>query len=313
MQAGELGAHRDAQLRVEVRERLVHQERPRLAHDRATHRDALALAARQVSRLAVEQVIEPELARDVAHARLALLPRRLAQLEAVGEVLRHRHVRVQRVVLEHHRDVALLRLAHRHVLVADRDRALGRVLETRDRAQQRGLAAAGRADEHHELAVADLEADPVDRRDAVREPLGHVSQADAAHPLLAPRVRPPMKCRCSTANTMSVGIAASIEPAAIRLLSVKKTPSRFASARRDRPLVAGLDQHDRPEEVVVDQVNSSVASAASAGRQSGRMMPKNCRATPAPSTRAASVSSTAGSSSCSSTARTCRTRAGRRC
>ena len=37
-------------------------------------------------------------------------------------------------------------------------------------------------------------------------------------------------------------------------------------------------------------VNSSVASAASAGLQSGRMILKYWRATPAPSTRAASVS-----------------------
>src|SRR5882672_9554125 len=41
----DLGAHRDAQLRVEVGQRLVEQEHLRLAHDRAAHRDALALAA----------------------------------------------------------------------------------------------------------------------------------------------------------------------------------------------------------------------------------------------------------------------------
>ena len=38
------------------------------------------------------------------------------------------------------------------------------------------------------------------------------------------------------------------------------------------------------------KVNSSVASAASAGMQSGRMIRKYCRTTPAPSTRAASLS-----------------------
>ena len=45
LQPGDLGPHLDPQLRVEVREGLVHQECPRLAHDRATHRDPLALAA----------------------------------------------------------------------------------------------------------------------------------------------------------------------------------------------------------------------------------------------------------------------------
>jgi hypothetical protein len=44
----ERSAHPDAELRVEVRERLVHQERARLAHDRASHRDPLPLAAGQL-------------------------------------------------------------------------------------------------------------------------------------------------------------------------------------------------------------------------------------------------------------------------
>jgi hypothetical protein len=54
VQLRELGAHRDAQLRVEVRERLVHEERLRLPHDRPAHGDALPLAARQRRGLAVE-------------------------------------------------------------------------------------------------------------------------------------------------------------------------------------------------------------------------------------------------------------------
>ena len=46
----DLGPHLDAELRVEVRERLVHQERLRLTHDRPAHRDALSLAARELAR-----------------------------------------------------------------------------------------------------------------------------------------------------------------------------------------------------------------------------------------------------------------------
>jgi hypothetical protein len=42
----DLAAHRDAQLRVQVRQWLVEQEHLGIAHDRAAHRDALALAAR---------------------------------------------------------------------------------------------------------------------------------------------------------------------------------------------------------------------------------------------------------------------------
>ena len=55
-----LGAHLHAQLGVEVRQRLVHQERLRRAHDRAAHRHALALAAGQVRRLALQVLLEVE-------------------------------------------------------------------------------------------------------------------------------------------------------------------------------------------------------------------------------------------------------------
>ncbi|HVM20414.1 MAG TPA: hypothetical protein VM307_10680, partial [Egibacteraceae bacterium] len=54
---GDLGAHLHAQLRVEVRQGLVEQEGVRVAHDRAPHRDALALPTGQVRRLPV-QVLE---------------------------------------------------------------------------------------------------------------------------------------------------------------------------------------------------------------------------------------------------------------
>ena len=50
----DLEPHLHAQRGVEVRQRLVEQERLRLAHDRAADRDALALAAGQLARLAVE-------------------------------------------------------------------------------------------------------------------------------------------------------------------------------------------------------------------------------------------------------------------
>ena len=41
----------------------------RLAHDRAAHRHALALAARELGRLALEVLLEAEQLRDLAHAR----------------------------------------------------------------------------------------------------------------------------------------------------------------------------------------------------------------------------------------------------
>jgi hypothetical protein len=70
-------------------------------------------------------------------------------------------VRIQRVVLEHHRDVALFgRNVVDHAL-ADADLAGADFLEAGDHAQQRGLSAAGGTDQYHELAVGDGNVDAV--------------------------------------------------------------------------------------------------------------------------------------------------------
>ena len=71
VQAREVRAHLDAQLGVEVRQRLVHQERLRLAHDRAPERDALALAAGERARAAREQVADAQARRGAASTLLA--------------------------------------------------------------------------------------------------------------------------------------------------------------------------------------------------------------------------------------------------
>ena len=127
-----LGAHLNAQARVEVRERLVHQEHARVADDRAPHRDALALAARELTRLALQQVCEPERLAGCLDAAPDLAFRRPTRAQPEGDVLEHRHVGVERVVLEHHRDVAAARVEVADAPLADEDLALGDLLETGD-------------------------------------------------------------------------------------------------------------------------------------------------------------------------------------
>ena len=67
------------------------------------------------------------------------------------------HVRVERVVLEHHGAAAFTRLEAVHQPPVDHDVSGGDVLQTGDHAQQGGLAAAGRTQDDHELAGCDLE------------------------------------------------------------------------------------------------------------------------------------------------------------
>ena len=140
--------------------------RLRLSHDRATHRDQLPLAARERARLAVEELRETEHVGRFPYAAVDLGLRRLSQPETECDVLVHRQVGVERVALEDHRDVAIARgtwLTTR----PDPQHALGDVLQPGDHAERGRLAAAGRADEHHELSVADLEIHPRYRAGAV--------------------------------------------------------------------------------------------------------------------------------------------------
>ncbi len=166
MQLLDLEAHLHAQLGVEIRKRLVEQEHRGLAHDRPTHRDTLALAARELPRRAREQRRELQDAGGDFDALRDLLLGEAADAQAVRHVVEHAHVRIERVVLEHHRDVAVLRLQSVHHARPDGDLAARDLLQSRDHAQQRGLAATGRTDDDDELAVGDAHVDAVDHCDA---------------------------------------------------------------------------------------------------------------------------------------------------
>ena len=109
LQRADLLPHFRAQLRVEVRQRLVHQAHRRLVDDRAAQRHALLLAAGELRRLAREQRRQPEQLGDAREPRPAIGVGDAPHAQAEQDVLGHGEVRKQRVALEHHRDVALRR------------------------------------------------------------------------------------------------------------------------------------------------------------------------------------------------------------
>ena len=118
----------------------------------------------------------------------------LAQLQRKGHVLLHRLVRIERVVLEHHGDVALGRRQIVDDALADGDRAAGDGLQPGHHPEQRGLAAARRADQHDELAVGDIDADVVQDLDG-SERLGHIADRDLSHHLPLSVAREANQCQ----------------------------------------------------------------------------------------------------------------------
>ncbi len=149
-----------------------------MAHDRPTHRDALPLAPGERGRLAVQQLVEAEDPGRLLHASVDLVLRHLLELETERHVVEHAHVRVERVVLEHHRDVALLRWHVVDDTVTDADRALGHRFEPGDHPERGGLATARRPDQDHELLVVDLEVERLHCDGAVRIHLPDIVEND---------------------------------------------------------------------------------------------------------------------------------------
>ena len=181
MQLGDLGTHLDAQLRVEVGQRLVEEEDLRVADDGAAEGDALTLAAGQSLRLAVEQLLDAQDLGRLADQLVDLVLGLLAQLEAERHVVIHGHVRIQRVVLEHHRDVAVLRRDVVDQAVANVELALRDLLKAGDHAQRGGLAAAGRSDQNDELLVGDVQAEVGHGSHIARVDLVDVIELQACH------------------------------------------------------------------------------------------------------------------------------------
>ena len=129
-----------------------------------------------------------------------------AHAQAVADVLGHRHQREQREVLEDQRGRPLVGADAGHVLAADAHRALRRLEKAGDRAQQRRLAAAGRAENREEFAAVDLQGDVLDGGETA-ETDRHVVEIDVrahAPPDVLPRPQPRKNRAKSQAKTLAI-------------------------------------------------------------------------------------------------------------
>src|SRR5579859_2466754 len=152
----------------------------------------------------------------------------LPQLQSERDVLRHRHVRPDRVALEYHRHATLLRRHHtvrrgQHGTI-HLDRTVARRDEPRDHPQCRRLATARRPEQRYELTFLQRQVDILYRRRSTKT-LAQIPQHQLAHA----RSRRSMKSRPSRmeANaTMTRVEASSRNPRAARF---SKLPSSLMS------------------------------------------------------------------------------------
>ena len=155
-----------ADLGVERAEGLIEQQHLGLVRQGARHRHALLLAAGQLRRQPLVHALERHQPQQLLAACAAHLAAHVAHAQRELDVLGHRHVAEQRVVLEHQAHAALARGDVRDVAPVQGDAAVIDPRQPGDGAQQRALAAAAGPEQHEELAVADVERDVVDDRHA---------------------------------------------------------------------------------------------------------------------------------------------------
>jgi hypothetical protein len=137
-------------------------------------------------RLALVQPVEFHDADHLGDALADVLAGQPFLLQPERDVLLDRHVREQRVGLEHHVHRPLVGRHALHVLAVDEDAPVGRHLEPGEHAQECRLAAARAAQQAEDFAAVDVQRNIVDR-DELSELLRDVVDAYVG---LGPRILP---------------------------------------------------------------------------------------------------------------------------
>ena len=223
----DLESHLDPQLGIQVAQGFIEEKDPRFPHDTSSHGHPLALPAGQLAGLSIEVLGEFQDLRGVTDPPVDLIPGHTADFQPVRHVLVDRHVRVERVVLEDHGDIPRSGLQPIHHGSVDGDLACGDDFKPRDHPQQGRLAAPGRPQDHHELPVVNITADPVNDLD-LSETLVHVPHAHVRHgpaPYFSVSVIPLTNCFCMKITTSTGGIMASMADAMIMCHSAWPSPT----------------------------------------------------------------------------------------
>ncbi len=147
-----------ARIGVDGSEGLVHQQHLRTEGERAGDADALAHAAGEVVGKRCLEALEPDQLDRPLNLLIDLGLRHAGEDQREGHVLADRLPGEEAELLEHHRRLPRRPADH---FAVELDRALVGEDEAVEDAQQRGLAAAARAEQAHEFVLMDLKTDVV--------------------------------------------------------------------------------------------------------------------------------------------------------
>ena len=146
-----------SELAVQRAQGFVEKQQLGMLGQAARQRHPLALATGYLIRLAPGKALDLQQREHFGYALTNDLFSRPLLPESEGDVLRHRHVRKQRIGLEHHVDRAVVGRHLCDVDAVDMDPPRRRAFETGKHAQQRRLPAARRTQQREKFAAIDIQ------------------------------------------------------------------------------------------------------------------------------------------------------------
>ena len=161
LQLLQLALHLLTQLQIEGAEGFVEQQHPRSIDQGAGQGHTLALTAGELHRFALAVAAEGDHVEGFFGAFAAFAFADAFDFQSVGHVVEHVHVREQRVVLKHSVYISLIRRQPGGFVAVNPDGTCARLFKTGDQAQTGGFAGTGRAQHGKELAVLDVDGNPV--------------------------------------------------------------------------------------------------------------------------------------------------------
>jgi hypothetical protein len=260
--AEELFLHDRPGLRVERRQRLVHQEDFRIVGEGARDPHTLFHAAGELMRIMAGESGEPDHREHLPRARLALGAADAAVLEAKGDVVADGAPGQERVLLEHHRRQRASR--DDRPGCGPRRRSGG---ATRPARAGAWICRCRSADDAEKLAGVSLERDPVERQD--RAPVALEGHADLVHEDLGRRCRHRSVGRW---RGTSDGPGAGPDPSRACLLQ------SFDTGPADLRVLGGqyARDADRADELAVDTIGSPPSRGLAPGTRRIRRFAPPC-------------------------------------
>ena len=154
-----LASHSSPQVGIKIGQWFIKQKQIGFADDSSSQRDTLPLSARELTRFVLQLFTQAKhpgrLFNTVGYLGLA----DTGHFQREGQILCHRHMRIEGIVLKNHSYIAIARAQMVHPPRTNIYLAAVRFFQPGDKTQTGRLAASGRSQKHQQFTVAHLQGD----------------------------------------------------------------------------------------------------------------------------------------------------------